>query len=277
MRRSQLYVPANREKMLRKSVEMQADSIVLDMEDSVPVEQKAVARGLAKQALKECDWGSRELCIRINPLGSDEAARDVSELSRIERVDALVIPKSEDARLLRELRRKTAKSIIPLIETPRGLLAVADIARVEGVTAISYGAGDLALSMRGSVKAYEANIFVKTSVVVAARAAGVDPLDKVFFDVKNPEGFRAEATEAKELGYSGKQVIHPDQVSLANEVFDPSSEELAWAKKVVGAYEKAASKGMGATTVDGTLVDAVHYKLAKSLLTTRPERSKTSA
>src|SRR5262249_22632374 len=152
----------------------------------------------------------------------------------------------EDAHLLRDLHRDTAKSLIPLIETPRGLLAAAEIARVEGVTALSYGAGDLALSMYGSVKAYTANAFVKMVVVVAARAAGVDPLDKVFFDVGDSEGFRSEATEAKDFGYSGKQVIHPGQVLLANEVFSPSIDELAWAQKVIEAYEQAISKGVGA-------------------------------
>jgi len=274
MRRSQLYVPANREKMLRKSAQLEADSIILDLEDSVPAEEKAAARELANRVLKECEWGPRELCVRINALDSDEAEHDISQFSRVEKVDAFVIPKSEDVNLLRNLHKRTGKSLIPLIETPRGLLSAADIARVEGVAALSYGVGDLALSMHGSVKAYESNVFVKVTVVVAARAAGVDPLDRVFFDVKDADGFRADAIEAKGLGYSGKQVIHPDQVLLANEVFNPSREELEWAEKVVDAYEQAASKGAGSLTVDGVLVDAVHYRLARGILSQKPQSDK---
>jgi len=145
---------------------------------------------------------------------------------------------------------------------------------LDGVAALSYGASDLALSVHGSVKTYEANTFVKMKVVVAARAAGVDPLDKVYFDIRNTEGFRAEAREAKELGYSCRHVIHPDQIPVANEVFNPSREELEWAEKVVKAYELASSKGRGALIVDGALVDAVHYGLAKSLHGSRPEGNK---
>ncbi len=154
-----------------------------------------------------------------------------------------------------------------MIETAKGLLKVEDVIRSEGVTAVSYGAADFALSVGGVVKTYEQNQVLKTMVVSAARAYGVDPIDKVFFDIKDIEGFRKECVEAKSMGgFIGKQVIHPSQIPVANEVFSPSEEEINWAKRVVEAYEKAVREGRGAISLEGQLVDYVHYKLAKRIL-----------
>jgi len=107
---------------------------------------------------------------------------------------------------------------------------------------------------------------VKTLVVVAAAAYGLDAIDKVFFDLADEEGFRAEALEAKRLGYAGKQVVHPDQVRLSNEVFSPTVDELRNAKEIVESYEAAARAGKGAIRVGDRLVDAVHYRWAKRIL-----------
>src|SRR5919204_624921 len=101
---------------------------------------------------------------------------------------------------------------------------------------------------------------------VAAAAYGIDAIDRVYFDLEDGEGFRAEAVEARRLGYVGKQVVHPDQVRLANEIFAPTEEELAWAREVVQAYEAAARSGRGAIRVRNRLVDAVHYRDAKRVL-----------
>ncbi|QGR19732.1 HpcH/HpaI aldolase/citrate lyase family protein [Stygiolobus azoricus] len=264
IRRTQLYVPAISEKMIRKSVELNADSIIFDLEDAVPPEEKDTARKLLSKALKELDWGKKELCVRINPLQSPESFSDLLVLSREDKIDCLVVPKAEND--LSFLYKATGKRIFPLIETAKGLTKIEDIIRSEGVDGVSYGIADLALSLGGDYKFYEGNLYIKTLIVSVARTYDVDPVDKVFFDLKDMEGFKRECEEAKRLGYVGKQVIHPSQISIANEVFSPSREEVEWASRVIEAYEKARKEGKGAIRLDDKLIDYVHYKLAKRIM-----------
>ena len=164
------------------------------------------------------------------------------------------------------LGKATGKALIPIVETARGVLHIEDVVRSEGVVAVTYGAGDLATSVGGDVEAYGRNIYVKTRLVIAAAAYGLEAIDRVFFDLEDDDGFRAEALEAKHLGFVGKQVVHPNQVRLANEVFTPTEDETRWAKEVVAAYEAAARAGRGAVRVRDRLVDAVHYCGAKKTL-----------
>lgn len=138
--------------------------------------------------------------------------------------------------------------------------------RSEGVVGISYGIADLSLSLGGDHTFYENNQYIKTVIVATARAYDVDAIDKVYFDLKNQEGFRKECIEAKKLGYVGKQAIHPSQVDIANEVFSPTKEEIEWAKKVIGAYENAKKEGKGAIGLDDKLIDYVNYKIARKII-----------
>src|SRR5919204_388935 len=132
--------------------------------------------------------------------------------------------------------------------------------------AASLEADSIVFDLEDAVPPYGRNAYVKTLLVVAAAAYGIDAIDRVYFDLEDGEGFRAEAVEARRLGYVGKQVVHPDQVRLANEIFAPTEEELAWAREVVQAYEAAARSGRGAIRVRSRLVDAVHYRDAKRVL-----------
>src|SRR5207247_7753779 len=130
----------------------------------------------------------------------------------------------------------------------------------------SFRAADFAVSEAGSVDSYPENSYVKTSIVVAARSVGIEPIDNVFFDLKDREGFRRQALHARALGFSGKQLIHPSQVSVANEVFSPTPSEVRWARGVIKQYERAKGSAEGASSLDGRLIDAVHYTMAKRLL-----------
>ncbi|QGA53754.1 CoA ester lyase [Sulfolobus sp. E5-1-F] len=263
IRRSQLYVPAISEKMIRKSVELKADSIIFDLEDAVPPEDKERARELLIKLVKELDWDKRELCVRVNSLQLLDSYKDITTISREDKITCIVVPKAEND--LSFLHKATGKHLIPLIETAKGLVKIEDIVRSEGVVAVSYGAADLSLSLGGDYNFYEKNEYVKTLIVSVARAYDVDAIDKVYFDLKNLDGFRRECEEAKKLGYVGKQVIHPSQIDIANEVFSPSKEEIEWAKRVIEAYEKAKAQGRGAIRLDDKLVDYVHYKIAKRI------------
>ncbi|MEM3350628.1 MAG: CoA ester lyase [Saccharolobus sp.] len=264
IRRSQLYVPAISEKMIRKSLEINADSIIFDLEDSVPPEDKEKARELLTKLLKELDWGKKELCVRINSLQLLDSYRDISIIGNEDKISCIVVPKTEGD--ISFLYKATGKSLIPLIETAKGVMRIEEIARSEGVVAISYGIADLSLSLGGDYTFYERNEFIKTKVVITAKTYDIDAIDKVYFDLKNLEGFRRECEEAKKLGYTGKQVIHPSQVEIVNEVFSPSKEELEWARKVIEAYEKAKREGRGAIRLDDKLIDYVHYKIAKRIV-----------
>ncbi|MFP3173227.1 MAG: CoA ester lyase [Vulcanisaeta sp.] len=264
-RRSQLFVPGNNEHMIRKAaLELRPDSVIIDLEDAVPIDGKENARKLISELLPQLDWGNKELCVRVNAPNTPWFYGDIDTVMKIDNVRCIVIPKAEFD--LGFIYKATGKEIEPLIETARGLLNIEEVVRSEGVTAVSYGIADFALSVGGVLQAYESNQVLRTMVVSAARAYGVDPIDRVYFDIKNIEGFRRECVEAKSLGFVGKQVIHPSQIPIANEVFSPSKEEIEWARRVVEAYEKAVREGRGAISLDGQLVDHVHYRLARRIL-----------
>ncbi|GGI79187.1 CoA ester lyase [Vulcanisaeta souniana JCM 11219] len=251
--------------MIRKAaLELRPDSVIIDLEDAVPVDEKETARKLIRELLPQLDWDGKELCVRVNDPRTPFFYADIDTVYRIDPVKCIVIPKAEFD--LGFVYKATGREIEPLIETAKGLLRIEDVVRSEGVTAVSYGIADFALSVGGSLKAYEPNQVIKTFVVSAARAYGIDPIDRVYFDIKNLEGFRMDCMEAKSLGFVGKQVIHPSQVLVANDVFSPSEEEVNWARRIVEAYEKAVRDGRGAINLDGQLVDYVHYKLAKRVL-----------
>ncbi|MFP3205318.1 MAG: CoA ester lyase [Metallosphaera yellowstonensis] len=262
-RRSQLYVPAISEKMIRKSVEIPSDTVIFDLEDSVPPDQKEKARENLRLLVKQLEWGKRELAVRINSVNTRDGLRDLLLLGELE-LHTVLVPKAEgDLSFVHEV---TGKEIEPIVETPKGLTTLEELVRSEGVVAVSYGAADLALHAGGDLRGYEGNIYVMTAIAITAKAYDVDPVDKVFFDLKDVEGFRREALLAKSLGFVGKQVIHPSQVDVANQVFSPSKEEIEWHRKVVQAFEEAMKIGKGAIRLDDKLVDYVHYKLAKRIL-----------
>ncbi|MCY0860188.1 MAG: CoA ester lyase [Sulfolobaceae archaeon] len=263
-RRSQLYVPANNMKMIQKSTTLDADSIVFDLEDAVPSNEKENARNTLAKALSELEWNGKELCVRINSINDKNGIKDLEFVMSLDKINTILVPKAEQD--LSFIYKSTGKNIIPIIETSKGVVNIENVIRSEGVVAVTYGAADLALSVYGDIKEYEKNIYIKTLIVLNAKAYDIDAIDKVYFDLKDLEGFKNEALEAKRLGYVGKQVIHPSQISIANEVFTPSKEEVEWAKKVISAYEEMIKQGKGALRVDDKLVDAVHYKLAKKIL-----------
>ena len=264
LRRSQLFVPANDEKKVRKSVSLSADSVILDLEDAVPPAEKSNARKALTKILAELDWGKREVCVRINKVGSGYSDEDLDFVKHEIKVSSIILPKADE--IPRDIRKRTGKILIPLIETARGVLKVEDIVRCEGVEAVSYGPADLAYSVGGRTEVYSQNLYVKTRILIAASAYGVDAIDSVFFELQDLDGFRKEAVQSRDLGYVGKQVIHPSQITIANEVYTPSQSEIAAAKNLVKAYEVATKSSVGAIRLDEKLVDAVHYRKAKLTL-----------
>lgn len=264
LRRSQLFVPANDERKIRKSVTLEADSIIFDLEDSVPSSEKSKGRKLLTGLFQELDFGRREICLRINQLGSDLSREDVEFARKEEKIDTLIISKAESLPI--SLYKTTQKAMIPLVETAKGVLRIEHLVRTKGVEAISYGPADLANSVGGRVESFSQNIFLKTQMVVAAASYGVDAIDGVYFDLNNVDGFRREAQQSRDLGFVGKQVVHPSQIIIANEVYAPSKEDIDQAKELIDAYERSLDGKVGAIRYRENLVDAVHYRRAKAIL-----------
>lgn len=274
-RRSLLFVPGNNERMLKKALsrDLKCDCVIFDLEDAVPLDQKERARDLIVRILndpyKESHYSfeRKELCVRINQLDSDLSKEDVRVFSKVEMIDSFVVPKAEESGI-EQLHRMSGKHIIPIIESAKGLLRVESIASQKGVDALTYGCADMALSMRGSIQNYQKNEYLRTRIAVVARGYGLEPIDQVFFNLNDMEGFRNECIEAKGFGYSGKLLIHPSQIEIANHIFSVwTEEEIEWAREVVRAYETALKSGnKGAIRLNGELVDAVHYKTAKGIL-----------
>ena len=266
LRRSQLFVPGNEERKIRKSTTLDADSIILDLEDAVPENGKTGAREALRVWLKDLDWDPRkELCVRINKTSNGSYSQaDLDAVKGMEKVSTIVLPKIEGR--ASKIHEYTGKNLLGLVETAKGLMNIREIAESRGAVAMSFGPQDYANSVRGNVVEYTSNRGILAAMVAAARANDLDPLDGVYFELNNLEGFRQVAQVAKDLGCSGKQVVHPSQIAIANEVFSPNPEEIAEATRIIELYEKAGERNTGALRVDDRLIDAVHYRRAKDLL-----------
>ncbi len=264
MIRSQLYVPSNNKKMVNKSSDMDEDMIIFDLEDSVPDSEKDSAREFILEFIQN-STARKKIAIRINAMDTGYFYHDIIAIDRAEKKpDYLVVPKSELG--LSHIYRHLGIPVIALIETARGMNKLDDVISQEGIEMVSWAAGDLSFSAGGNIQGYSSNLYLKTKVAISSRSFGVKAMDKVYFDLNNSDGFAEECREAKSLGYEGKQVIHPSQVAIANQIFSPTREEIEWAKKIIRAYRESSSMGKGALNVDGQLVDSVHIRMAESII-----------
>lgn len=265
LRRSMLITPGHRAERIARAATLDADAIVLDLEDGVGPAEKAAARHAIAAALVSVDFGRRERLVRINPVGSAEFASDLAALD-LARIDALFVPKVESGDQLRTLARwldgeeartarRSAIEIVATIETPRGLLRALEIADASPrTTALFFGSGDYTAAT-GSQVTKRALAVPRALIVAAAAAAGIEAIDAAEFnDVKSAEAARADALIAREFGFAGKLVFHPNQLAPVNEVFTPSAREIAQARRVIAGYRAAAAGGQGTAFVDGTFV-----------------------
>lgn len=260
--------------MLDRARALPADEIVIDLEDSVPPDAKDEARAAVVAALGAGEWQAATVSVRINALDTRWCLRDVIDLLEGGggHLACLVVPKVEraaDVELLARLTDMVAETQIGfelLIETAAGLRNVDEIAAASPrVEALIVGYADLAASL-GRPPGDDWD-WVLNSVLVAARAAGVQAIDGPYFDVKDVAGTRARAARARAIGYDGKWALHPGQLDPLNEVFSPSEEEIARASAVVEELERAAaSDGRGAVMLDGEMIDEAMRKQAVGVL-----------
>jgi malyl-CoA/(S)-citramalyl-CoA lyase len=303
--RCQLFGPGSRPALFQKMAASAADVINLDLEDAVAPQDKAQARKNIVQAIDGIDWGKKTLSVRINGLDTEYWVRDVVDLLENcgERLDQIMIPKAGNARDIYavdavvtaiETARGREKRIgfEAIIETAAGVAHVEEIAAASPrMQALSLGAADYAASMGmattgiGGTQAHYYMLedprddaadramhwsdpwhYPTVAIVAACRTHGLLPVDGPFGDFSDDEGFRAQARRAATLGMVGKWAIHPRQVALANEVFTPSEEMLAQARRILDAMEKAQAEGAGAVTLDGRLIDIASIRQARVIV-----------
>jgi citrate lyase subunit beta/citryl-CoA lyase len=276
-----LYLPGNNPNMLLRGHLFAPDGLVLDLEDAVAVREKDSARILIRDVLKRGEFGSCEVTVRINGLDTEYWRKDLEALVPLGRLDGVRAPKVDDAatvklldEALSEIESKAGMEvgktkIFCLLETAKGIFNTYDIATASPrVTAVIPGGEDLTADLRTNRSPEGTELEgIRRTVIVAARAAGVDALDTVFPRITDDEGLRREVAFIKQLGFDGKSVIHPNQVPIIHEVFTPTEKEIERAQKIVAAAKEAAERGLGAVQVDGRMVDAPVVKRALFTLT----------
>lgn len=266
--RSLLYLPASNPRAIEKARGLDADLVVLDLEDAVAPAQKAAARASAVEAVR--DGGFRgQVGIRVNALGTDWGEADMEALQSLS-LDWIVAPKVEDAGIVDayDARMDETVSLCAMIETPRAVLDLDRIAGAGGpLKALMLGVNDLAVTLgtgpspdREPLKPWLAK------TVAAARAHGLIALDGVYNRLDDPEGFAAECAQGRLYGFDGKSLIHPNQIEACHAAFSPTLDEIAAAEAIVAAFAAPESEGLGAIRVSGAMVERLHLVRAQALL-----------
>jgi len=267
-------MPGSNARALEKGRGLDADALILDLEDAVAPDAKQVARQQVVAAVREGGYGHRELLVRSNGLNTPWGYDDLVAAAT-SGADAVLLPKIDSADMVRQ-----AESIIDaagapesmtiwcMMETPRGMLRAEEIAdaspRLGGFV---MGTSDLAKDLHARHTAMRLPMITSLGLcLLAARAAGIAILDGVYLDLDDADGFAASCVQGAELGFDGKTLIHPKQLAAANECFAPSEDEVAFSRKIIEAHAAAEAEGKGVLVVDGKLIENLHVENAKRLV-----------
>ena len=277
-RRALLYMPGDDWKKITKSVTLGVDSICMDMEEGTALNRKAEARATIVRALQELDFGKSEKLARINSVGSGFEKEDIQAVLP-HRLDGIVIPKIEELGQIQwaheiieaaELSNGWPVNSIRMlvgVETAKGILNLKEIASHPRLDALIFGGEDYAASV-GATRTREATelIYARLATLNAAAAFGIQAIDIVTVEFRDPAIVREEAEFGSRLGFSGKQIIHPNQVEPVQSAFTPSDDAIAYAKRVVETFEANQAKGAGAYDLDGKMIDMPLVKNAQKVL-----------
>jgi citrate lyase subunit beta/citryl-CoA lyase len=274
-RRSVLYMPGSNARALEKARTLPADGVILDLEDSVAPDVKETARQQVTDAVKAGGFGPREVFIRINAVDTPWHADDLAAAAQAT-PDAILIPKVTNpgtlemiGRRLLDMHTPTRTRVWAMIETPLAIFNVLPIAgaardsetRLAGFVV---GTNDLAKDTRARLVPGRAPMLPWLSAcIAAARINGIDVLDGVYNDLGNTEGFIAECLQGVEFGFDGKTLIHPSQIDPCNKTFSPSGDEVAWARRMIAAFDMAENKSKGVLSIDGRMVERLHADMAR--------------
>ncbi|WP_299440781.1 CoA ester lyase [uncultured Phycicoccus sp.] len=273
-RRSVLYMPASNERALEKAKTLVVDGLILDLEDAVGPDDKDAARENACAATRSGEYGHREVTIRVNGLGTQWHDADL-EAACAAGPDGIVVPKVGSAEEVRALVDAMERHGAPartrlwaMVETPGAVLDARAIAAAsDRLAVLVLGTNDLVKELQARFVPGRAPLLTALStVVLAARDAGVAVLDGVYNDVRDLEGFEAECRQGRDWGFDGKTLIHPGQITPCNEAFAPSPDEVDDARGLLEAWEAGA--GRGVVTYNGRMVENLHVDVARRVLAT---------
>ncbi len=273
-RRSVLYMPGSNARALEKGKDLPADALILDLEDAVAPDSKALARQQVVDAVKGGGYGHRELVIRVNGLDSPWGADDLAAVATAG-ADAILLPKVETREMVMAAEAKLNQSGGPadlpiwcMMETPLGILNAKEVASASHrIGCLVMGTSDLVKELQAAHTTQRLPVLTSLSIcLLAARAYGLSILDGVHLDLADDEGFRASCVQGKELGFDGKTLIHPKTLGPANEVFSPSEAEVDQARRIIEAFTAAAAEGKGVVVLDGKLIENLHVETAKRMV-----------
>ena len=278
--RSWMFVPGHRQRMIDKALGLNLDVAMFDLEDGVPPAEKQTARSLVAEALGRPAGGPRRF-VRINAINTDRMEADLQAVVR-PGLEGLILPKverAEEVHLVDAWLRDHEPGaglpsgsvvLVAAIESAAGLLNAPAIATASPrIVGLMFGAEDFGLDIGLSThREGEARelIFARSSIVIAAASVRVQAIDGVWPDIQDAEGLRADAVQARRLGFSGKSLIHPGQIDIINEVFRPTPAEVDYAQRVVAAFEEAEARGEGAIAFGGQLIDRPIVERARRVL-----------
>ena len=266
-RRSVLYMPASNARALEKARTLDADALILDLEDSVAPEARDAARDQVVAAVKAGGYGRRELVIRINGLDTPWGEADM-KAAVAAGPHAILVPKiatPEDVMRAAALLGDGKAALWVMMETPMAVLNAREIAGADPwLSCMVIGTNDLLKETRArSTGGRFSLVPMLSTCVLAARAFGLDVIDGVYNDIRDADGFRAECEQGRDLGMDGKTLIHPGQIATCNAVFSPEAEEVAWSRKVIAAFDLPENADKGVITIDGKMVERLHLAIAE--------------
>lgn len=265
--RTYLFTPGNHERRVEKALGLDADAVILDLEDAVAVAEKIASREHVRNALarpRDC-----AAFVRVNAYDTEFCFGDIDAVVT-SGLDGIVLPKLESVAdlmsvdwMMQNLERDRGLEagsidLIPIIETAKGAAYVRDMVQADTrVKRFAFGAGDYTRDLGMDWSMAEGELLpIRSEMVLASRLGGLEPpIDTVFIHIKEHDAFRASCEHVKALGFQGKLCIHPDQVPVANEVFTPTDDTVAWSEKIVAAFEEAEKAGVASIQVDGYFVD----------------------
>jgi citrate lyase beta subunit len=278
-RRALLYVPGDDLYKIEKAISLGVDCICMDLEDGVAANRKEHARATIRQALQTLEFGASEYLVRINPVGSGLELPDL-EHALPARPQGVVVPKLESRDQLRWVGDRISEAekrgnsspgstiIIAIVETARGILNLPEIIVADPrLQALIFGAEDFAndLGATRTPDGWEV-FYARSAIVTHTAAAGLQAIDQVYLDFNDTDGLIRDARQGANMGFSGKQIIHPRQVQPVQEVFTPSDEAIARAKKIIEASKSYQDAGKGAFALEGRMIDAPIIKSAQRVL-----------
>ncbi|MBN1328211.1 MAG: HpcH/HpaI aldolase/citrate lyase family protein [Candidatus Heimdallarchaeota archaeon] len=279
IRRSRLYIPGNNPAMIRNAPLFGADEVIFDLEDGVAVNQKDAARILVRNALKELNFNNTEVTVRINSFDTKFFYDDINEIVPAKPY-AIVLPKAEDEKQVMEICDAIAiiedKSdlpigaikLMPIIESAWGVLRAEGIARAsDRIIGISPGGEDLTADL-GAERTDEGDelLYIRSRLVLAARANGVQVYDTIYPNVRDLEGLYKQTEKIVQMGFDGKACIHPSQIEPIHKAFSPTAEQLERAERIVEAYRIAQKEGIGVICVDNRMIDVPVVKRSERIL-----------